>query len=35
MKIFGISVLVSDHDCDNQPSYDYEYCICGEGTKWF
>jgi len=31
IKIFRISVLVSDHDCDKQPSYEY----CGEGTKWF
>jgi len=31
-KIFGISVLVSNHGCDTQP-YSYEYC--GEGTKWF
>ena len=30
-KIFGISDLVSDHDCDKQPSSEY----CGEGTKWF
>jgi len=30
-EIFGISVLVSDHDCDKQPSYEY----CGERTKWF
>jgi len=30
-EIFGISVLVSDHDCDEQPSYEY----CGEETKWF
>jgi len=30
-KIFGISVLVSDHDCDKQPSYEY----CGEEAKWF
>ena len=30
-EIFGISVLVSDNDCDRQPSYEY----CGEGTKWF
>ena len=29
--ISGISVLVSDHDCDEQPSYEY----CGEGTQWF
>ena len=29
--IFGISVLVSDHDCDKQPSYEY----CGEGTSGF
>ena len=29
-KIFGISVLVSDHDCEKQSSYEY----CGEGTKW-
>ena len=29
--IFGISALVSDHDCDKQPSYEY----CGERTKWF
>jgi len=28
-EIFGISVLISDHDCDKQPSYEY----CGEGTK--
>jgi len=30
-KLFGISVLVSDHDCDKQPSYEY----CGEGTSGF
>jgi len=30
-KIFEISVLVSDHDCDKQPSCEY----CEEGTKWF
>jgi len=30
-EIFGISVLVSDNDCDRQPSYEY----CGEGTRWF
>jgi len=30
-EIFGISILVSDHDCDKQPSYEY----CGERTKWF
>jgi len=24
------SVLVSDHDCDRQPSYEH----CGEGTNW-
>jgi len=30
VEVFGISVLVSDSDCDKQPSY--EYCI--EGTEW-
>jgi len=30
-KIFGISVLVGEHDCDKQPSYEY----CEEGIKWF
>jgi len=30
-EIFAIGVLVSDSDCDKQPSYEY----CGEGTKWF
>jgi len=30
-EIFGISVLVSDRDCDEQPSYEF----CGEGTQWF
>jgi len=30
-EIFGICVLVSDNDCDKQPSYQ----CCGEGTQWF
>ena len=30
-EIFGISFLVSYHDCDKQTSYEY----CEEGTMWF
>ena len=30
-EIFGISVLVSDNDCDKQSSYKDS----GEVTKWF
>ena len=28
-KIFGISVLVNEHDCDKQPSFEY----CGGGNQ--